>query len=740
MTEQPTQSVQQDPNSRYQITPPDVMGEDFSFSMKAGTEKSLIFEIRNDSGFPGRAQITREVQSAVMADWFPDNAIQEYPVNSLDIIPYNLNIRLPEDAPSGDYAIQLEVVDLALPDETLTRSKPITLRVEPAPDFSIPRWLIALAALIVLAIIGIGIAAYLLSIRQPAGNIWLAYTNDTPSSLHVRLPAEAGTLDDALAQGVSLTDKNSYAQFLNEQAEITQFSEYNPAWSPDGCQVVYGASLEIGRYFMSADETLYDLRSLLSISSADMESLAAHILEYEALNTFLANNPGYRAAAHNSIHNPYLSLAPESTALVSYYQRTLSSLSPLFSEQFYRHVASIFYEQMDRGTLYGLFTLSFEETGEGDNVQVVPRIELVTWARLDSNELYIPANPTWTTSGDRNLIAFEYVQELQRANSPAFIAMDIDGSMYLLRQASLRSENGFYYDRGPAWWSDDTEVGLFFTSRRDMNYDHLRQSQIYSVTINLETLLGNPEARVINDVPLVTIDYSQYTTSTPFPTSNPDVTQVATALPTLTPFPTLFPQVLQYTPVFTLTPFQSEELIAPTEGNVEATAEVSPTAVIVPTQAQLLSLPETQLINISNNSVNDSQVIAIDRDSIIFVSDRDGAQPFESQHLYRLDFGENEEAIPYRLTRDPVSVLEYSASLSDDGENVAYVRQTGRAPQLYYVDILPEIDLDQDPVRITSSSAEFNSDPTWQPAICESAQKYIEARRAQQALQQEASS
>ncbi len=722
MTEQVSPSVAQDTNSYFGISYPESMGDDFVLSMRAGTEQSINFAILNRGGFQVRAQITREVASAVMAGWFPDNAIQEHAINIGETFDYSMTINIPEDAPAGDYAIQLEIVDLALPDETLTRSPAIPLRVEPAADFSIPTWLIVIAAVLVIAIVGVGIAAFVLSRQPPSGDIWLAFTRTgPPSNLFVRLPVEAGTVSDADAPVQQLTDNSHYAEFLNNQAEITQYAEYHPQWSPGGCELVYGASIEVGRYFLNPDETLYDLRSLLSISSEEMETVAGIILEYEALNEFLAANPAYAAAAIDDTQNPYLALAPTNTALVTYYQETSGRVSADFAARLYRHIASVFYNEIDRGTLYGLFQLNFEMQGEGDTEEAVARVELITWARLDSNARYIPANPTWTTLDNRDLIAFEFVQELQRSNSPAFIALHIDDNLYLLRDESLRSDDGFYYDRDPAWWSDGSERGLFFTSRHALNYDNLRQSQIYRLQLDIDALSNSADALVDDDVALPEVDFSEFVTDTPVPTLDPEATIEATAQPTLTPFPTLFAQVLQYTPVFTLTPLAQAEI---------DTGEVSPVPVATiaaqATQVQLLSFDDTMLENISSNSVNDSQAIALGRDSIIFVSDRDGAQPYESQHLYRLDFGTNADSTARRLTGDAVTVQEFSPALSENGNDIVYVRQTGRAPQLYTVNVFGE----GGTTRITSSSDDFNSFPSWQPAPCPALDSYIESLEA----------
>lgn len=682
----------------FKISYPKELGTELAAKLQAGSQQSYVFKIENRVGYIIQAQVSRELKNAASAGWFKGNAIQEIQIGIGQSAEYKLEIDLPADALTGNYALILEVVDLANPDETVTRSEPITLIVEPAPELKIPLWLMIAGFVLLLAIIGGGVAAYLYSQQPPSGEIHIAYTqNVPPSRLQLRYPSSNSSVENPQRP---LTEAADYERFLNEQAQIVQYTEYQPSWSPDGCSLVYGASIDVGRYFLSPNETLYDLRALLSIPADEMETLATEALTYPALDEFLAENEGYALAAKESRNNPYLALAPENTALVSYYQRTLARVSPEFSEQFYRRVAGLVYNNLSRGTLYGLFQLDMTQALDSSE-----RIQLLSWARLDGDARYIPTNPAWQTIDGTQWIAFEFAQDIVRQDAPAYIALyrfggDVAPSLYLLQIPEMRSVDGLYFDREPVWWTDGNRHGLYFVSRNDLNSEGQAQAQIYRIELDFTSILASTSRiNPTEAIAVMELDYTRVETLTPTFEAAEDSTATPTAVPTLTPTATLF-----FIPLHA-TPNPAATLSA------ELTAEALE---LIPTLTSFSNLSVSSSQNLSSNSVNDSSPLFIDATTLIFVSDRDGLLPNESQHLYRMDLSEITNPVATRLTDSDNSILELQPDYDEVGEQLIFTRQTGRAPQLYTMDWRDS----NEPLRLTENNLRLDSAPAWQPQIC----------------------
>ena len=143
-------------------------------------------------------------------------------------------------------------------------------------------------------------------------------------------------------------------------------------------------------------------------------------------------------------------------------------------------------------------------------------------------------------------------------------------------------------------------------------------------------------------------------------------------------------------------------------------AAPTPTPIPLSTLPSSTSLSATQVINLSNNGVNDRSPLVLDDGRIVFVSDRDGGAPGDGDHLYVMDaFGSNvqriTEASVSRATRDTMPAL------AADGQ-IVFSSQLLDNPQLYTIDVDGG-----GRVRLSRDNARADVSPAWQPQFCSEA-------------------
>lgn len=124
----------------------------------------LEFTVTNTArrDLTARAHVVTE--GTAKAGWFSVTGPQrDSPVDATHM--FGVQVAVPIQAPAGSYRFRLDVVGVEDPDEFEGEGVWATIEVPPAPEpRRIPLWLIALAALVVIAL---AVVVYLVFIRQP---------------------------------------------------------------------------------------------------------------------------------------------------------------------------------------------------------------------------------------------------------------------------------------------------------------------------------------------------------------------------------------------------------------------------------------------------------------------------------------------------------------------------------------------------------------------------------------------
>ena len=89
----------------------------------------LNIRVINIVGFPLRARFSLNVQDEALSNWLTTQEApeQEFTIGGSQV--FTIEARVPLSVQPGDYRFRIDVLDLALPDETLTPSDLITVRV-----------------------------------------------------------------------------------------------------------------------------------------------------------------------------------------------------------------------------------------------------------------------------------------------------------------------------------------------------------------------------------------------------------------------------------------------------------------------------------------------------------------------------------------------------------------------------------------------------------------------------------
>ena len=224
----------------------------------------------NVVGFPLRARFSLNVQDAALSAWLTTDEAPEQDFTIGGSQDYTLQISVPYDARQGDYHFRLDVLDLALPDETLTPSDLITVRVPPVPPTHVSPVVIAVGVIALIVVIAVAVVFVLNN--QPARlPSLIAYASRAPASDSFKLTfASANDME----QQTNLTTLNSYVQpavktgasslqIERQPFSLTGYEEAAPAWSPQGCQIAYSAQVTVGHYLLQPGETLSDVQARL---------------------------------------------------------------------------------------------------------------------------------------------------------------------------------------------------------------------------------------------------------------------------------------------------------------------------------------------------------------------------------------------------------------------------------------------------------------------------------------------
>ena len=296
-------------------------------------------------------------------------------------------------------------------------------------------------------------------------------------------------------QSISLTSADSYRQNIVSADDILRvqpqpfslrtYQEYAPVWSPQGCQIVYGAQVTIDRYFLQPGETLSDVQVRLGLTDETILDLAAQIRSAPIVTIFLGQHPEYI----DSQLNGYLTLLNatptngtsdprrEALAVVNYLLRVAPAPT---RDTLYRYVSRLIYDQSATASSNAnLYLIDLRN----------PIPELLLTQVVYGNTTYFPTRPDWSPDG--NWIAFEYTSDLNNVAAPSFIGLlnVSTRQLFALRPETTRGKNGLYYDGEPRWWqAEDKTLGLVFVSRNLANHLGNPLAQIYRLTFDQNIL------------------------------------------------------------------------------------------------------------------------------------------------------------------------------------------------------------------------------------------------------------
>ncbi len=709
MTDQqiPAQAAPTEDTPLFAFEYPAEVGEANIFTLPASRVAVFDVTVINVSGFPLKARIGTEILDEAAVPWITteENAEQDFEIGAEQVYSFRLNV--PSSAREGDYRLQLSVLDLAFPDETLTLSDVITIRVPPLPPTRIPAAVIVIALLLLVAVV-IGVVLFIVSnrperlpngvafvsgdVNSPQRQIYVVDLDDI-EQVSLLIPGNR-TLDTSYRTVITQVGD----QFIEQTQPFTvvALQEYDPAWSPDGCQIVYGARLGVGRYLLQPGETLYDLQLRLGLSDSDFTPIVTAVRASRAFDAQVFTP----AQALTAVENGYLRLTTNpDLAAINYF---LKEGSPAVQSALYRAVSRLVYNTIvNRGTIAGLYLMDRRFPASSPR-QLLPQI-------VYQGVIYEPGDPAWSPDGA--WIAFSYVGRLNEsvAEAPSFLALlnTQTGEVSAIQPIETRAANGLHYDSDPQWWQGENDTqGLVFVSRRHINEFGVPISQIYGLSLSVSGANGAPiSTPTVQVLPLFT----------------PTGTIIAATATPVFQTPTAIPPAASPTGIGGLnaaTPLPLGQL----EGRLFPTTR-PPTRVFAPLPPPIFA---SGIVNLSGNMVNDYAPVMLDEGRMVFVSDRAASAAGTGAHLYVMD-----RAVEYLTGRlnsasaqfdhvrrlsesslDP-GTSDNSPAASPNGESVVFSSQRLQIPQLYTLSVGGGTR-----VRLLRDNTRPESDPTWQPVEC----------------------
>jgi hypothetical protein len=157
------------------------------------------FTVFNSSGRPLLGRVLIVPQNPISNDWFTIVGPTEQDFAIAGTHQYVVRISVPPTAPAGSYPFRLDLVDVSLPDENLTKGPTVIFEV-PAPEpqkKNLPIW-IPIAVIMAVLVLGGGIAALVVpgiigrSEATPVPIPTLTFTN-TPTIIFTNTPTPTFT-------------------------------------------------------------------------------------------------------------------------------------------------------------------------------------------------------------------------------------------------------------------------------------------------------------------------------------------------------------------------------------------------------------------------------------------------------------------------------------------------------------------------------------------------------------------
>ncbi|HEU0020750.1 MAG TPA: Ig-like domain-containing protein [Dehalococcoidia bacterium] len=126
-----------------------------SVPLNAQRRGSASFSVYDSSGRPVRGRAVLVPQGGATPDWFSIVGEAERDFVPSETVQYTVQVDIPSGAPPGEYSFQLDMVNVANPDEDYTRGPGVTIGVpESATPFRVPWWAYAVAGVVsVLAVV-----------------------------------------------------------------------------------------------------------------------------------------------------------------------------------------------------------------------------------------------------------------------------------------------------------------------------------------------------------------------------------------------------------------------------------------------------------------------------------------------------------------------------------------------------------------------------------------------------------